>query len=317
MAENKKSFVLYSDLLSVVKKLVLQDRQNKTNYGGELFLHILEYVNDENPIPIDFIIEMAFEPIKMQLKRDLKKYELIKEKRSLAGKKSAELRQQVSTHVDFVENNSTQFNKAQQASTNSTVNDNDSVNVNDNDNVFHISKSHCDFSKSQTEEIEKPIPLNSEEKVKRKKVPPKKEKVPPKKEKEVDHWKSIVDMWFNFYKSKFPISPTFNATEGKHLKSIITKFQTLAKEKDKNESIEHVWTEDRVLRMFEKFLNQAWIDKWLSENFLLKNLNSNFDAIITKKNNTNGTKQPISGTTKKQFDFNPQRIIETHVSKTE
>ena len=60
MAESKKSFVLYSDLISIVKKLVLKDRENKTNYAGELFLHILEYVNSNEPVPIDFIIEMAF-----------------------------------------------------------------------------------------------------------------------------------------------------------------------------------------------------------------------------------------------------------------
>lgn len=127
MAENKKSFVLYADLLSVVKKIVLKDRENKTNYGGELFLHILEYVNDLEPVAIDFIVEMAFEPIKLQLKRDLKKYELIKEKRSNAGKVSAESRQQKptkSTSVDFVE----------QTSTNPTVNDNVNVTVNDNVN---------------------------------------------------------------------------------------------------------------------------------------------------------------------------------------
>jgi hypothetical protein len=37
-------------------------------------------VNDEDPKPSNFIIEMAFESIKLQLKRDLIKYEEIKEK---------------------------------------------------------------------------------------------------------------------------------------------------------------------------------------------------------------------------------------------
>ena len=62
MAENKKSFVLYTDLINIVKKFVEKDRIEKTNYGGELFLLILEYVNDKEPVPIDFILEMAFEP---------------------------------------------------------------------------------------------------------------------------------------------------------------------------------------------------------------------------------------------------------------
>jgi hypothetical protein len=86
MAENKNGFVLYKDLISVVRKLVLKDRENKTNYGGELFLLVLEYVNDESPIAIDFILEMTFEPIKQQLKRDLKKYETTITKKSESGR---------------------------------------------------------------------------------------------------------------------------------------------------------------------------------------------------------------------------------------
>ena len=68
MAENKKSFMLYVDLIHTVKKL------DKSKVG-ELFIHILEYVNDLNPVTNDLIIEIAFEPIKQQLKRDLRKYE--------------------------------------------------------------------------------------------------------------------------------------------------------------------------------------------------------------------------------------------------
>lgn len=86
MAKDKNGFVLYKDLLPTIKKLVERDRANKTNYAGELFLHILEYVNDENPVPIDFIIEMAFEPIKQTLKRDLKKYEMKLESKSISGR---------------------------------------------------------------------------------------------------------------------------------------------------------------------------------------------------------------------------------------
>jgi len=80
MADNKKSFILYTDLKSVVEKLITKDREDGTNNTGELFYHILKYVNDEDPKPSNFIIEMAFEPIKLQLKRDLIKYEEIKEK---------------------------------------------------------------------------------------------------------------------------------------------------------------------------------------------------------------------------------------------
>ena len=70
MADNKKSFLLYCDVIHTVKKLTNEQ-------AGELFKHILSYVNDENPTGESIITEIAFEPIKQQLKRDLKKYESI------------------------------------------------------------------------------------------------------------------------------------------------------------------------------------------------------------------------------------------------
>lgn len=114
MAENKKGFVLYADIYKMVKKLPVDK-------VGELFLLILSYVNDENPSTDDLLLEIAFEPIKNQLKRDLEKWESIREKRSIAGKASAIKRQHMSTHVE----------SDKQAPTNPTVR----VNVNDNVSV--------------------------------------------------------------------------------------------------------------------------------------------------------------------------------------
>ncbi len=73
MAENKKSFLLYCDVIHTTDKL--SDEQ-----AGKLFKHILAYVNDLNPETNDLLIEVAFEPIKQSLKRDLKKYEGIRAK---------------------------------------------------------------------------------------------------------------------------------------------------------------------------------------------------------------------------------------------
>lgn len=73
MAEDKNGFLLYKDLIHSVKKLPKEK-------AGELFMHILEYVNDHNPETDDLLIELAFEPVKQSLKRDLKKYEKTKEK---------------------------------------------------------------------------------------------------------------------------------------------------------------------------------------------------------------------------------------------
>lgn len=85
MAENKNSFVLYTDIIHTVNKL-------PDDKAGQLFKHLLCYVNDQNPKTKDLVIEVAFEPIKQSLKRDLKKYELILKKKSHAGKLSAEKR---------------------------------------------------------------------------------------------------------------------------------------------------------------------------------------------------------------------------------
>ena len=87
MAENKKSFLLYTDLIHTVKKL--NDQQ-----AGKLFKHVLEYVNDLNPQTDDILLQVCFEPIRQSLKRDLQKYENIREKKSEAGKKGANNRWQ-------------------------------------------------------------------------------------------------------------------------------------------------------------------------------------------------------------------------------
>lgn len=129
MAENKKGFVLYADQKSIIDML-------PNDKAGELLKHIFAYVNDENPVNEDPLINLAFEPIKLQLKRDLQKWEETRVKRSIAGSISAEKRkqqnQQVLTSVESVE----------QVPTKSTVivNDNVNVNVNVND-INNISSS--------------------------------------------------------------------------------------------------------------------------------------------------------------------------------
>lgn len=136
MAKDKTSFVLYSDSKSIIDLLTNEQ-------AGLLLKTLFAYVNDENPT-IDKSIALVFEMIKLQLKRDLKKWEKTKEGRSIAGKASAEakrlakLNQQTST-------NSTNVDFVQQTSTNSTdsvsvsVSVNDSVNDNNNNKALPFS----------------------------------------------------------------------------------------------------------------------------------------------------------------------------------
>lgn len=132
MAEGKKSFLLYCDVIHTVNKLTNEQ-------AGKLFKHVLAYVNDVNPVCDDLIIEIAFEPIKQFLKRDLKKYEDIKEKRSKAGKASAESRSRKSTKRTHV-------NNSQQSSTDSTVIDIDI----DIDNIYNTYPSKCPIKNNST-----------------------------------------------------------------------------------------------------------------------------------------------------------------------
>ena len=120
MAEGKKSFVLYADLIHVIKKLPNEQR-------GKLFLHLLEYVNDMNPVTDDILVEIAFEPIRLQLKRDLKEWEEIRKKRSESGKlggrpKSEEKQNKPKKANGFLEKQS-EAKKAVNVTVNDNVND--------------------------------------------------------------------------------------------------------------------------------------------------------------------------------------------------
>lgn len=115
MAENKKSFIAYSDWKETFDNL-------SDEYAGKLIKHIFAYVNDENPESKDMIINAVFPNIKNSLKRDLTKWENQIKQRSEAGKRSAEIR------ATKINERSIPLNENIR---NPTVNDNVTVNVND------------------------------------------------------------------------------------------------------------------------------------------------------------------------------------------
>lgn len=81
MADNKKSVLLYCDIIHTVKELTNEE-------AGILFKHYLSYINDLNPTPPDKLTQIVFEPIKQNLKRDLRKWE----SKSLKNKNNANMR---------------------------------------------------------------------------------------------------------------------------------------------------------------------------------------------------------------------------------
>jgi len=80
MATGKKAFMLYADQKGIFDKL-------PNEKAGELIKHILSYVNDEDPKTDDLIIQIGFESIKQQLKRDLQKYNNICDRNKKNGSK--------------------------------------------------------------------------------------------------------------------------------------------------------------------------------------------------------------------------------------
>ena len=115
----KDSFILYTEQQEVFDNLSDEE-------AGQLIKAIFNYVETGEASNLNKTLNLAFIPIRQNIDRNSDKWEETKNKRSEAGKKSAEIRKQQkstnSTSVDFVKNKST----------NSTVNVNDNVNVNVN-----------------------------------------------------------------------------------------------------------------------------------------------------------------------------------------
>lgn len=121
MAENKKSFILYADLIATVSKL-------PDNKAGKLFKTVLEYVNDMKPTVDDILVQVAFEPIKQQLKRDLAEWDKQKQSRSEAGKKGMATRWNNKQITKITKHNSV-INPITKITDTVTVNVTDTVNV--------------------------------------------------------------------------------------------------------------------------------------------------------------------------------------------
>jgi hypothetical protein len=80
MAEGKKIFQLYTELIDVVGKM-------PDDKAGMLFKHVLAYVNDLDPSSDDLLVQLTFEPIKQRLKRDLVRWESMVLRNRLNGNK--------------------------------------------------------------------------------------------------------------------------------------------------------------------------------------------------------------------------------------
>jgi hypothetical protein len=150
MATDKKAFVLYSDLIGNIDHLTNEEK-------GILFTHLLEYVNDLNPVLEDRLILTAWKPIQRQLERDLEKYKAKKLQWSEAGKRSAEVRK--------ANKNERTLTDVEERSTDLTVKDTVSVTVKDTvkDNKETI-KGIYEFFNLERKDLPQAIKLNDSRK---------------------------------------------------------------------------------------------------------------------------------------------------------
>lgn len=256
MAEGKKGFILYADIIHTVKKLPIDKR-------GELFTIILEYVNDQNPEVKDLLIDLVWEPIKRQMKRDLEHWESIKIKRSEAGKMGGRPKKQTEAKkpIALFDKQKKQSKAKKAVIVNDTVNVNGTVTDTVKDTVKDIVK-----DKDKDKETKKSSAASG----------------PP------DEYKNIIKLWFEFVEKRNGVKPSFTAVDGKSLKSIIAY---ISRQQNKGQK-----TEDTF-----KFILDRWptLSEWLQSNALdLKIFNSKINTILDQIKNGTGKKGSDSITAK-------------------
>lgn len=88
------------------------------------------------------------------------------------------------------------------------------------------------------------------------------------------YWNEFVEIWFNFCREKFSEPPSFDGSAPRDLKSII---KTLHERAIKS-NVE--WTLNVAQFRFKNFLDFAYQDYWLKNNWLLSNINRQKDKIF-------------------------------------
>lgn len=122
-----------------------------------------------------------------------------------------------------------------------------------------------------------------------------------KEEKETEpHWDMITKVWFDFNKKEFGDEPSFERDDPKILKRIVHRLK-------KRAAVANVeWTEVTAPARFKSFLDKCFADQWLRTNFLLSNLEKQFDKIIL---NQNGKQNQKNG---KHTGIVQPRVVDTN-----
>ena len=87
-------------------------------------------------------------------------------------------------------------------------------------------------------------------------------------------WNDLVSVYFSFCKEKYNTIPTFDNSSPRDLKAIIITLRKRAE----NKGVE--WNYETATTRLRHFLEWCFMDKWLSQNWILQNLNRQKDKIF-------------------------------------
>ncbi len=311
MAEGKKSFVLYCDQKHTIELL-------PDDIAGRLFKHIFRYVNDENPTSDEILLQVAFEPIKQQLKRDLKDWEgelSIRSNSGMVGNIARWhpdiykqiLNKQLTIEEAILKIKSESSKSSERIKSHPTESDdiaNIAVNVNVNDNV-----TVKDNTTTISDEIGGGEKSDVVVGIKKNNTKEKKSAAPRKKKKGSNpdsepYWHDIRKKWVLFNKThlKFNVEP-IPSRDYSHMHRIIEKLR----ERAVGQAV--VWTQENALMRWEKFLTVAFTKHdWLPKNFELGNLESKMQSVFNLIDNPNGQHKqkftkPAAGAVGKTIEF--------------
>lgn len=104
----------------------------------------------------------------------------------------------------------------------------------------------------------------------------KKEKIPKRERMIEPYWMDLVSVYFDFCKDKFGEIPSFDGSAPRDMKTLIS---TLRNRAEAN-GIE--WNHETATTRLRSFLEYSFSDKWLSDNWLVSNINRQKDKIFFK-----------------------------------
>lgn len=87
-------------------------------------------------------------------------------------------------------------------------------------------------------------------------------------------WNELVEIYFSFCQMKFNEKPSFDGSSPRDLKCIIQSLKKRAQDAGVD------WTYGVAVSRLNRFLESAYGDQWLKNNFLLSNINRQKDKIF-------------------------------------